>query len=523
MLPPCTFETQPTDGTWTGFPHPAFTPANCRIRELTPSLARRCLRNRTLAFVGDSQIRDLAMAVGSFLGGMNNASSAALHNMVGPSRTAARANQWESVHPGRRGLFYALRPKPPRNGQIRTARYSSSPDDRAADGYTLLLNEDLYHSSLWPNILDELTAGLSSTADVVFLGFGLHDTYLDPGKYAAKWPNQPMCWTHGRVFQPFLDLWCSKAAATAAAKRSTHAASASAAGVGRDRLHTNMTPVSTRSTEHPLVAWVSMNEQCAEKKPNQRHRYQVFQSNAANEASRQAAATIGVPLLDLARSIRNRRHPGSDRACLTTGDGVHLLQWAGLLQARLLLSYLCVPDGNGVVRFRPPAPHAVARFQASASEARCPPSSGMGKGHSVLRWPISSAGGHRRQVAHQRSGVSSRQQHAEAHGEAVGGSPAERRDTRLIQSSEMAAKTAARSISNHALSRLSPLSHLIINRSCLYGEPPSRTKSLRRELEHRLMVGQATGLGNGTLAHLERELLIRGWHPPARTGLRAAH
>ena len=101
-------------------------------------------------------------------------------------------------------------------------------------------------------------------------------------------------------------------------------------------------------------------------------------AHAANSASRDAAARAGVPLLDLAHTIRSQpscltcmSSDNETAACTTTGDGVHVWEWVGLIYAKLLLSYLCVPDGNGGHRFEPPTVDLKRRFDSW--HARCPP------------------------------------------------------------------------------------------------------------------------------------------------------
>jgi hypothetical protein len=46
-----------------------FYPNSCRIRDITTADARKCLGDRTLAFIGDSIIRDIGTGVGLFLMG----------------------------------------------------------------------------------------------------------------------------------------------------------------------------------------------------------------------------------------------------------------------------------------------------------------------------------------------------------------------------------------------------------------------------------------------------------------------
>jgi len=44
-----------------------WTPTGCEYEDITPADARKCIGNRTLAFIGDSQIRDTAVAVAFLL------------------------------------------------------------------------------------------------------------------------------------------------------------------------------------------------------------------------------------------------------------------------------------------------------------------------------------------------------------------------------------------------------------------------------------------------------------------------
>lgn len=212
------------------------------------------------------------------------------------------------------------------------------------------------HALLSRTTPDGRPADLTGTAeaeraDVYFLGLGLHDTNIH--RYEAyrtvgidRWPPMPACWTHGRVLQPFLDHWC---AALGRASRSPppHA-------TPHDAHHTSEPPA--------LAVWITMNEQCEARKT--RYKWQAMVATAANRASRAAASSIGLPLIDLAQLTPSKRE-----ACTTTAttDGVHVAQWVDLLRAQLLLSYLCDAHGH----FRGPG---IARGVAAAFDkkrARC--------------------------------------------------------------------------------------------------------------------------------------------------------
>jgi hypothetical protein len=95
---------------------------------------------------------------------------------------------------------------------------------------------------------------------------------------------------------------------------------------------------------HPLRADASLTDR-ARARPSCA-RPQVPLVTAANRASRAAARSVGVPLLDLAQLTSTDAKTAA--ACATSVDGVHVAQWVDMLRAQLLLSYLC--DAHG--RFR---------------------------------------------------------------------------------------------------------------------------------------------------------------------------
>ena len=195
------------------------------------------------------------------------------------------------------------------------------------------------------------TRGSRARADVIFLGLGAHDTAFRRDD-AWRWLSAPSCWTHGRVFQPYLDHHCPNVA------DSRRAAAPRAA--------------------RPPVVWLTSNEQCAHKKANPAYRYQPELVTAANRAARAAAQAFGLPLFDVAGVLRIGTPASApsnataaaaataDEVCPASGDGVHVKQWVDLHRARLLLSYLCGADGE---TFTPPRPDP-ARFDPIA--ARCP-------------------------------------------------------------------------------------------------------------------------------------------------------
>ena len=68
----CTLSSQPTEGVWSPLQR-TFTPTSCIAHLPSPREASRCLRNKKLVFMGDSQARNFGLSMGSFLAGVSPA------------------------------------------------------------------------------------------------------------------------------------------------------------------------------------------------------------------------------------------------------------------------------------------------------------------------------------------------------------------------------------------------------------------------------------------------------------------
>lgn len=161
--------------------------------------------------------------------------------------------------------------------------------------------------------------------DIAFVGLGAHSTYIDH-TCSVCWESMPSFWTHGRTFQPLLDHLCEQSGAD----------------------------LSTASWSQ--VVWTTMNSQCAEKKTS--YKWQATLARAANDATRDAAKALGVPLLDWASMFHS-----SEDVCDASGDGIHVQHWVDHVRAQLLLSYLCT-DENAYRGFSP-------SVSIDSSRARC--------------------------------------------------------------------------------------------------------------------------------------------------------
>jgi len=322
--PLCSFAHQvgTTDVDWA---RRKMVPRSCTLEIRTLNIWRTCLARRTLTFLGDSAMRDLAMATASLLAGVPI--EAAEERSLGQPNWQPAV--WEANHAARKGIMQALLNESARSKQT-DGSHGSYTDDM--HGWTIRAFHDLPRAIHWADI-PRLSRSYPPSHGVSFVQLSIHDTNAkisELGSAALQWKSSPdENWTHGKVFQPYLNHWCA---------------------VELERRRGHPTPV-------PLV-WMTANEQCKAKKPR-KWRYQAELIHAANRATVEAAERAGVPLLDWSALWVNE-----SQKCAATTDGVHMRQWVDHHRAAILLSYLC--DAAG--RFTPP-PRRLTKFDASA--ARC--------------------------------------------------------------------------------------------------------------------------------------------------------
>lgn len=330
-LPYCSFANQPIDGTWDVAAR-AFTPIGCREWPISPEAGQVCLRNRTISMLGDSTLRDLATALASYLGGLSDVSAGrgqSLGNGLVHAATQEFWRDWEARHPGRRGIFCALRPKSQGCVKPTPGRWPRYTHPRFQ--YTLQVNDDLVSSRDWPQVAKALEeAGHprhiplrpNGGVDLTILALGVHEAYRARDN-ASRWESQPVCFQHGSLFQPFLDRWCN---------------------LTQDLLRQQQPPPQHPEPvwPRPPAVWSTMNAHCPAKKVNPAFRYQAPIVRAGNRAAQAAAMEMGAPVLNW-----NGFFARSDDTCALSSDGVHVKEWVDLIRARFLLSYLCQGPGQG--------------------------------------------------------------------------------------------------------------------------------------------------------------------------------
>jgi len=392
----CTFANQVSGGEWA--PDQAFVPHTCRLRRpLEAKPLRRCLANRTISFVGDSVMRELGLAMASLLESFG-------------TQAQRGATEWEqrwrvdatTGRPTNTAIGASL------NRTLRRTLCASSPVRNTAGsrgtwrhpffGVTLRIFNDASRAVHWGGehgirrIVSDARARAirgepgAGSSEVMFVSLGVHDTNTAiservGAQQAMRWRSDPLSWTHGPVFRPFLDHWCEAAkavnhtytpqrtlpSAAGAARADVGGGGSGAAGPSRDPSASTSSDAQPSRHAHrlhepaaPALVWMTTNEQCVPLKPA-KWRYQGKIMAAANAASVAAAAHYSVPLVDFNGMMGGVRDGGmlnsSSVLCKHSLDGVHVLHWVDGVRARAV---------SAAERAPPPAAERAPRPDRSA-------------------------------------------------------------------------------------------------------------------------------------------------------------
>ena len=202
---------------------------------------------------------------------------------------------------------------------------------------------DMQRAVHWPHIRNIVrgTGGHrhgTGADEVILVGLGIHDTnkqisetVRDSGE---RWKHDPLAWTHGPVFDPFLQHWCDTARQME--RRDVRTPGGRCTGAGESGNAPGQPPL-----PWPPLMWVTPYRQCKEKKPR-KWRYQAAVMAAASAATLAASAREGVPVLDLSQIMGE----AAADVCQAMPDGVHVHKWADHVIASLLLTYLCSRHGS---------------------------------------------------------------------------------------------------------------------------------------------------------------------------------
>jgi len=287
-------------GDWS-IPERAFIPNNCRYREVTNEQARKCVGNRTLAFIGDSIIRDIGVGVALFLAGerveegldIKFDKKADVDTYFTNATKIGPIASWKINKDNYNGLLF---PKvsdahPDWQWQVQVWELHSNHYLHQGNVHSVLSNKMPHYNKLLHNI------------DFAFWQHGLHDY--------GWWDSPP----YGqRYFDTIVKQW-----------------------------------VEMRSQVPVPVVWVSMNHHCVKMNPHPvgadipgAFKKQSDMVIAGNFVTAQKLRQMGLPYWDANRPLR------SPDNCMVQGDGVHVKMWVDLVRAKMLFNHLCDEDFNWV-------------------------------------------------------------------------------------------------------------------------------------------------------------------------------
>jgi len=277
-----------------------YIPNNCRYRSFTAEQARKCVGNRTIAFAGDSIIRDIGIGLAMFLSGEKVEEGldykfdkkAEIHTHWTNATKIGSFKSWKFNKDNYNGLLF---PK---------VENQSMHFEWQIQIWELHCNRYI-HDNLEKVFANKMIKEnpLLHKIDFAFWSHGLHDY--------GWWDTPP----YGkRFYEQMVMQWIRM----------------------RDRVPT------------PVV-WVSINPHCVAKNPLPMGRNKpgafALQAHMVEEANRLTSDNLrrlGLPYWDAGRPLR------SPDLCKVTGDGVHVKMWVDLVRAQMLLNHLCDEDFNWV-------------------------------------------------------------------------------------------------------------------------------------------------------------------------------
>ncbi len=272
-----------------------WNPVGCHYRDVSVDNARKCMTNRTIACIGDSQIRDLCANLAQFLSGIT-VEQAENHQYRPEVQMFTVADKFPLLEsrPGEVALD-------PRNHIV-------FPSQKIRDETNYTWQVQIYFYVETPVIRDHVMDVLSNrlvssrgpgVPEVKQIDFALWNVGAHEPKLFSEAPAGP------KVYEHFVKQWL------------------------RYRNQTNI----------PTV-WMSMNQRC-EVKHHQQYKYQAELINDSNYYLHERLKREGLPYWDAASVQR------TPDFCSHT-DGVHVLQWVDVVRAQILLNHLCDEDWNWV-------------------------------------------------------------------------------------------------------------------------------------------------------------------------------
>ena len=274
-----------------------WNPYNCHYRDVTPDHARKCIGNRTLACIGDSQIRDTCLALVYLLLGIFNEKDTMLMGKF--DRRSSDMDNYGTIIDD--VPFWKLNVPPHNhNGYIFPKPFNSSFTEHKwqLQMWSLFRREFMYGGQAVDIIKNRMVNATQNLRpiDFVLWNYGLHD---------YGWFQEP---PRGQRYYDAL--------------------------VKSDFV--NNIP----NAKMPMV-WVSMNQNCkAKMREEELKRDQAGMVTDANAYVNMKFLQSKLPYWDADAVLR------TDSSCERSADGVHVNMYVDMMRAKMLLNHLCDHNWN---------------------------------------------------------------------------------------------------------------------------------------------------------------------------------
>lgn len=293
-------------GNWQG---KEWSPLGCTYRNISSEDARTCMANRTLACIGDSQIRDLCFAVGRFLSGITVEESPEVkfdkkdREHIPPlAEIIPQQKMWDptNVKHDYNGMLFPSKKMRNEKGwdwQVQIWElYGNHQIQAKANGSRASHVEDVLNNKMATNVSN---SGIRNI-DLAFWSHGLHDW--------GWWNQEPY---YLKYFDQMVGQWL--------------------------RLKDNVAVPSV---------WVSMNNNCKNKLSatlmGGQGNKQVDMVEVANAHTHSLSKVKKFPYFDAASVLR------TPTRCDISDDGLHVKMWVDIVRAKILLNHLCDENNNWV-------------------------------------------------------------------------------------------------------------------------------------------------------------------------------
>lgn len=280
-------------GDWTD---KVFKPVGCEFREVTAEQAQKCLKNKTIACIGDSQMFDFCAGFGMFMYGFdeNDPDTTDYIN----NREYYMSHFLKNKRDKHDQLIFSL-PEPSirdyNDFDWQVIMYSTNAANE--EDRILQMAHEIMNNEYQQHIITEGTNDVLRKHDFVLYQYGLHfKQFFNTTPYGEKF------------FDHFVQPW-----------------------------------IDSRTSNSVPSVWTAMNGECRPLiDPRWRDSNQPDIVEEANYYVRKELARRNLPYFDTNIMLQ------SSQRCDISRDGLHVKMWSEIIRSRMLLNYLCDDDWNWV-------------------------------------------------------------------------------------------------------------------------------------------------------------------------------